>query len=86
MVFQFDFAKTDTRVGGAFLEEGQMKLAISVVVAVVVPFGFVVLAGVMLRKMLAKRGQDRWPNRLRVTTQSDRLTNTHGSFAASPSP
>ena len=60
-----------------------MKLAISVVVAVVVPFGFVVLAGVMLSRMLAKRGQDRWPNRLSVPTQSRRLTITRGRLLCS---
>ena len=43
-----------------------MKLAISIVVAVVMPFGFVVLAGVMLSRMLAKRGQDSWPRRLTI--------------------
>ena len=36
-----------------------MKLAISVVVAVVMPFGLFVLVGVILSRMLAKRAHER---------------------------
>ena len=58
IVFQFDFAKTDTDVGGAFLEEGQMKTTL-LITATILPFGFVVLAIVSLSYMLAKRRRER---------------------------
>jgi hypothetical protein len=46
-----------TRTQSGFLEERQMKVAISIGVAVVLPFGFLVLAGIVVNHVLAKRRQ-----------------------------
>jgi uncharacterized membrane protein YidH (DUF202 family) len=41
------------------LEERQLKTTLSVIIATIVPFGFVVLAIAILRHMLVKRRQER---------------------------
>jgi low affinity Fe/Cu permease len=48
-----------TRILAGFSEERQMKMAISIAVAVVLPFGLFVLGGVILSRMLAKLRQER---------------------------
>ena len=42
---------------GSLFEADKMKIAISIVVAVVMPFGFFILVGVILSRMLARRRQ-----------------------------
>jgi hypothetical protein len=46
-----------------------MKLAISIGVAVVLPFGFLVLAGIIVNHVLAKRRQPQ-PDRLQPLSAS----------------
>lgn len=45
------------------MEAKQMKIAISLVVAVVMPFGFFVLASIIVGRLLAKRRQARSDHR-----------------------
>jgi hypothetical protein len=67
-VFKGDFAKPGANIG-RLLAERQMKLAISIGVAVVLPFGFLVLAGIIVNHVLAKRRQPQ-PDRLQPLSAS----------------
>jgi hypothetical protein len=59
-----------------------MKLAISIGVAVVLPFGFLVLAGIIVTHVLAKRRQPR-PARLQTPSASTQ-DNRAGQVPALP--
>ena len=54
-------------------KEGQVKLAITLLVGVLMPFGLVVLAGVVASRMLARYHRQR---------RSDGRTSGHGASAA----
>jgi cytochrome c-type biogenesis protein CcmH/NrfF len=55
-----------------------MKSAASIIVLIVMPLGFLVLAGVFVNRMLAKRRQQR-PDRLQTPSAS-----TQGDHAGHP--
>jgi limonene-1,2-epoxide hydrolase len=69
-VIQYDFAKTGIKNKGGF----QMKIALSLLTAAVVPFGFVVLAIAAVGYVLAKRREAGAIGQLicTVTRESDR--------------